>query len=165
MSWKGLLILYVPLLTSCGGGFTDSGFDIFPEIEICDLQEGTWEGPTTSSQGKGSGKIFIFIGQDKCDLSGTVTFLPCVPATPVEGSAGFSWTIRTTDDALEVRTDRFDFSGIPDVTDDKAASEDRERTATPVGTTWKAEYTFFNINNVPNCPKTDAGTAELTKTS
>lgn len=149
------------LLTSCGGGFTDSGFGLFPEV--CYSWDGTWTGPSTSDEGKGTGTIVLNIEQkgDSCKVSGTVSFPPCVPATPISGSVNtLHLEIVTTDGALHV--------SAPDIRiptfDPSTLSKEAGVLDQPIGENWSASYIFFNKNNVPNCPESDLGTAKLTKT-
>ena len=152
MGYAKILVPCLILLASCGGGGLFSGFG----FSDCSSWRGMWAGSATSDNGHPSGIINLTITQkkDSCNVVGSVAFQPCVPVTAIGGKTKEGFIIETIDGALIL--------GTPRLRSDQKETDVAK--PPPVGQTRSTSYTFTNVNNVSNCPASDTGTVELTKT-
>jgi len=166
-----LLLCLVPLLSisSCGGTTSDGGGS---DAEYCASSfsrltnyGGTWRGIATSTDGNAGGIINLSLTQDEdvdiddgfchdgANLAGAVSFLPCVPVTPIRGHAGANvfaiMTIGGNNRSVRVEVIS-NFSG-----GDQMAT---------VGIEMTGHYRL-DTTNVAGCPALDTGTLTVEKTS
>jgi hypothetical protein len=86
-----------------------------------------------------------------CKLTGAIVFEPCVPVTPVEGTADLfdGFKVTSLDGSISVLQDDFNLNPDADITTESIFDP-------PIQT-----YEFRNTQNRPNCPASDTGTHQL----
>lgn len=148
-----IVLYFTPLLLSgCGGGWTDSGYD----IDLCSGFPRNWEGPASSNSGQLQGIMSLELKAKDCKLTGAIVFQPCVPVTPVEGTANVlgGFKVTSLDGSISVLQDNFNINIDVNLQDDDPNNDNLFDPAIQT-------YEFRNTQNRPNCPASDTGTHQM----
>ena len=91
-----------------------------------------------------------------CQLTGAIVFQPCVPVTPVEGTADLfdGFKVTSLDGSISVLQDDFNFSDDWNLEDENPNNDNLFDPAIQT-------YEFRNTQNRPNCPTSDTGTHQM----